>query len=53
MPIIIFSLASRLLGVNENCSLSIFRLLTKYKLLYVSNQGRVGVRARVGARPKG
>ena len=44
-----------LFGVNEKLlTLHISGLLTKYKLLYVSNQGRVGARAwaRVRARAK-
>ena len=40
-----------LFGVNEKLlTQHISGLLTRYKLLYVSNQGRVGARARAWAR---
>ena len=43
-----------LFGVNEKLlTQHISGLLTKYKLLYVSNQGRVGAWARVRVRAKG
>ena len=50
------SISRLLFGVNEKLlTQHISGLLTKYKLLYGSNQGRVGARAwaRVRARAKG
>ena len=50
------SISRLLFGVNEKLlTQHISGLLTKYKLLYGSNQGRVGARAwaRVRARDKG
>ena len=43
-----------LFGVNEKLlTQHISGLLIKYKLLYVSNQGRVGARAWASVRAKG
>ena len=43
-----------LFGVNEKLlTQHISGLVTKYKLLYVSNQGKAGTRAWVRARAKG
>ena len=43
-----------LFGVHEKLlTQHISGLLTKYKLLYVSNQGRIGARAWTGVRAKG